>query len=68
MSKNYFFKGILILTFTGILSRLMGFFYKIFLSHAIGAQGLGIYQLTLPVHGIVLAGASLGIQAAISRL
>lgn len=68
MSKNYFFKGTLILTFTGILSRLMGFFYRIFLSHTIGAQGLGIYQLTLPVHGIVLAGACLGIQAAISRL
>ena len=33
----------------------MGFFYRIFLSHTIGAQGVGIYQLTLPVHAIVLA-------------
>lgn len=68
MSNKLFFKGTLILTFTGLVSRLMGFFYRIFLSHTIGAQGVGIYQLTLPVHGIVLAAACMGIQAAISRL
>lgn len=68
MSNKLFFKGTLILALTGLISRLMGFFYRIFLSHAIGAQGLGIYQLTLPIHGIILAGSSLGIQAAISKI
>ena len=55
MSDKLFIKGTLILTLTGLVSRLMGFFYRIFLSHTIGAQGVGIYQLTLPVHAIVLA-------------
>lgn len=68
MSDKLFIKGTLILTLTGLVSRLMGFFYRIFLSHTIGAQGVGIYQLTLPVHGIILAAAGMGIQAAISRL
>ena len=68
MSDKLFFRGTLILTFTGLASRIMGFFYRIFLSHTIGAQGVGIYQLTLPVHGIILAAAGMGIQAAISRL
>lgn len=68
MSDRLFIKGTLILTLTGLASRLMGFFYRIFLSHTIGAQGVGIYQLTLPVHGIVLAACCMGIQAAISRL
>ena len=68
MSNKLFFKGTLILTVTGLISRLMGFFYRIFLSHVIGAQGLGIYQLTLPIHGIILAGTCLGIQAAISKI
>lgn len=68
MSDKLFFKGTLILTLTGIASRIMGFFYRIFLSHTIGAQGVGIYQLTLPVQGIILAAAATGIQAALSRL
>ena len=68
MSDKLFFRGTLILTLTGITSRIMGFFYRIFLSHTIGAQGVGIYQLTLPVQGIILAAAATGIQAALSRL
>ena len=68
MSDRLFIKGTLILTLTGLTSRLMGFFYRIFLSHTIGAQGIGIYQLTLPVQGIILAACCMGIQAAISRL
>ena len=43
MSDKLFIKGTLILTLTGLVSRLMGFFYRIFLSHTIGAQGVGIY-------------------------
>lgn len=60
MSDKLFIKGTLILTLTGLVSRLMGFFYRIFLSHTIGAQGVGIYQLTLPVHAIVLAACCMG--------
>ena len=62
MSDKLFIKGTLILTLTGLVSRLMGFFYRIFLSHTIGAQGVGIYQLTLPVHAIVLAACCMGIR------
>ena len=48
MSKNLsvkrtLFTGTLLLTAAGILSRFIGFFYKIFLSRTIGAEGLGIY-------------------------
>ena len=68
MSDKLFIKGTLILTLTGLVSRLMGFFYRIFLSHTIGAQGVGIYQLKLPVHALVLDTCGMGIQAAISRL
>lgn len=51
----------------GILSRLIGFFYKIFLSREIGAEGLGIYQLIFPVMGICFSLTSAGIQTSISR-
>ena len=35
MSKKIFLKGTLILACTGLISRIAGFFYRIFLSHAI---------------------------------
>jgi stage V sporulation protein B len=68
MSKKNFIEGTLILSTAGLLTRLLGFFYRIFLSQAIGAQGLGIYQLILPVQTLILSVTSSGIQMAISRL
>ena len=68
MSKKLFIKGTLLLTFAGLLSRLMGFFYRIFLSHTIGAHGLGIFQLVLPLQLLIMSICASGIQTAISRL
>ena len=68
MSIKLFIKGTLLLTVTGLLSRLIGFFYRIFLSHTIGAHGLGIFQLVLPLQMLVMSVCASGIQTAISRL
>ena len=68
MSKKNFFRGTFILTCTGIISRIIGFFYRIFLSHSIGAQGVGLFQLVLPVQNLVMALTASGIQTALSRL
>lgn len=68
MSKKSFLKGTLILTLAGLGTRLIGFFYRIFLSHAIGAQGMGLYQLVMPLQMIAMAVAASGIHTAISRL
>lgn len=59
--------GAILLTAAGVLSRIIGFFYKIFLSRKIGAEGLGIYQLIFPVMGICFSLTSAGIQTALSR-
>jgi stage V sporulation protein B len=72
MSKNLsvkrtIFTGTLLLTSAGILSRFIGFFYKIFLSRVIGAEGLGIYQLIFPVMALCFSLTSAGIQTAISK-
>lgn len=67
LSKNPIFTGTLLLTAAGILSRIVGFFYRIFLSRTIGAEGLGIYQLIFPVMGICFSLTSAGIQTSISR-
>ena len=39
---------------TGFITRIIGFFYRIFLSNALGARLLGIYQLIFPVYGVPL--------------
>lgn len=61
-------KGTLILTFSGFLTKIIGFLYRIFLSQTIGAQGMGIYQLIFPIQALCFALTVGGIQTAISRL
>ncbi len=65
--KNKLISGTLLLTLTGILSRIIGFYYKIFLSRSIGAEGLGIYQLIFPVFALIISISAAGIQTALSR-
>ena len=59
--------GALLLTVTGLFCRLLGFYYKIFLSRTIGAKELGLYQLAMPLLAIGIAFASSGFHTAISR-
>lgn len=59
--------GTMLLTLAGILSRIIGFFYRIFLSQRIGAEGMGIYQLTVPIYILTISVTSSAIQTAISR-
>lgn len=60
--------GTIILTITGFLSRLVGFYYKIFLSRTIGAKELGIYQLSLPLLTIGMALCCSGIHTALCHI
>ncbi|MGN0342101.1 MAG: oligosaccharide flippase family protein [Roseburia sp.] len=64
---NPLISGTLLLTITGLLSKVIGFFFKIFLSRTIGAEGMGIYQLIFPIYAMGIAFSASGIQTAISR-
>lgn len=59
--------GAFLLTAAGLITRLIGFFYRIFLSHAIGAQGLGIYQMIFPLFSLAYALSVSGIQTVLTR-
>lgn len=65
--RHPFLTGTLILTITGLASRFIGFFYKIFLSRTIGAEGIGIYQMIFPIYGVCYAFTTAGVEIAISR-
>lgn len=68
MSKKTFIKGAFILTLAGVITRILGFLFKIFLSRIIGAEGIGLYQLVMPVCAIAYAIGISGFEVAISRL
>ena len=64
---NALIQGTFYLTLAGFLSRIIGFFYRIFLSQKMGAEGMGIYQLIFPVFSLAFALSAAGIQTAISK-
>ena len=66
--KNMILRGTLLLTIAGVISRIMGFFYRIFLANTIGAEGMGIYQLIFPIYSVCFSLCASGIETAISKL
>ena len=66
--KHFLLKGTFILTVVGILTRVMGFFYRIFLSRSFPAEEIGLYQLIFPVYTLAYAATSAGIETALARL
>lgn len=59
--------GTAILTVTGLITRIIGFFYRIYLSRLFGEEGMGIYQLLSPVLSLSFALTAAGFQTAISK-
>lgn len=60
--------GTFILTAAGVLTRLIGFLYRIYLSRLFGEEGMGIYQLLSPVLSLSFSLTAAGYQTAISKL
>ncbi len=60
--------GTLILTITGFITRIIGFYYRIYLTRLFGEEGMGIYQLLNPVLALSFSLTAAGYQTAISKL
>lgn len=68
MKKQTIIKGTIILTLGGLVSRILGFINRIYLSNIIGAEGMGLYQLIFPIYMICYTICCSGIFTAITRL
>ncbi len=68
MSKNTVLKGAVILTLANIITRFTGFFYRIYMNNTIGAEGMGLYQLIIPVYSLCWSITSSGFTTTISKL
>lgn len=65
--KNPIVTGTFFLTAAGIVTKLIGFFYRIFLSRTFHEESLGIFGLIGPVMMLMHAVCASGIQNAITR-
>lgn len=62
------FKSVAVITIFTLLTRMLGFFFRVFLSRAIGAEALGMYQVALSVFMVLLTIVSSGFTLIISRM
>lgn len=67
MSKNTIIKGTLILTLAGILTKILGFYNRIFLTRLIGVKELGVYQLVFPVYLLAYSLCCQGISTTLTK-
>ena len=57
-----------VVTVMSVIERFVGFIYRIYLSRALGAEGLGIFQIALSVVGVLVTLSASGIPITVSRL
>lgn len=67
MSKNNIIKGTLILTIAGIITKILGFYNRIFLTRLIGVKELGIYQLIFPIYLLAFSFCCQGISTTLTK-
>ena len=66
--KNRIFKTASAITALSVAERGLGFLYRILLSRLIGAEGLGLYQVSLSLFGLFLTIGTGGLPITLSRI
>ncbi len=66
--KQSFIKGAVIISLGGFISKILGAVYRIPLTHFLGGEGMGIYQMVYPLYCILLTVSASGIPTGIARL
>ncbi|MEG2814183.1 MAG: oligosaccharide flippase family protein, partial [Oscillospiraceae bacterium] len=68
MAKNLFLKNAFKLTIITLLMRGVGTVFMIFIANKIGAEGVGLYQLTFSIYYLFTTLATSGISLAVTRI
>ncbi len=66
--KNTYLRGALLLSITNLITGVIAFVYRIYLTKAVGTEGIGIYQLILPLYIFFITMVSSGLITTISKL
>ncbi|WP_157729668.1 putative polysaccharide biosynthesis protein [Tumebacillus algifaecis] len=65
--RNLFLRGALVLGLAGLLSKVLGSVYTIFLQNIIGDRGIGLYQMAYPIYSTLLILSTAGFPVAVSK-
>lgn len=68
MSKKTVIAGTLILTSASLITKFIGFFYRVYMVNLIGIEGMGLYQLIMPIYMLTWSITSSGFTTTISKL
>ncbi len=68
MDKDNFFKNSFLLTVSNITTGILGFIFSIYLSKILGPEGMGLYNLVMPIYNLFICLMSAGIVASISKI
>ena len=68
MTKKSFISGAITLIVAGLIVRVLGFVYRIYLSNLIGAEGMGLFQLIAPIYSLIILTITSGISIAVSKM
>ncbi len=68
MKRQSFIAGTSILIAASLITRLLGFVYRIALTRLIGPEGIGLFQMVFPILTLVLTIVTAGMGIAISKL
>lgn len=68
MGNKSFFKNTFLLTASNITTGLLGFIFSVTLSKVLGAEGVGLYSLVMPIYNLFIALMTAGVVAAISQV
>jgi len=66
--KSRILTGALMLTAAGVITRVLGFVYRIYMSNLMGAEGMGLYQLIMPVYALAWSISCAGFNTTVSKL
>lgn len=66
--KDDFLKNSFLLTTSNITTGILGFIFSIYLSHILGAEGMGLYNLVMPIYNLFICIMSAGVSASISQI
>lgn len=68
MQIRVYLKNAAILTVSGLVLRVLGMAFRVFVASSIGSEGMGLYQLILSVYMVFVSLASSGMNVASTRL
>ncbi|MBE6903218.1 MAG: polysaccharide biosynthesis protein [Ruminococcaceae bacterium] len=66
--KSTVIKGTFILTVFSVITRVIGFVFRVWLSKMLGSEGMGLYQLVLSLYILAVTLSTAGISMTVSKL